>query len=212
MGTLILLRHGESTWNAEHRFTGWVDVPLSVAGRLEAQHAGELLAAGGYRLGAAFTSALRRAADTGRIVLDVLVQAGQAPADLAQVAAWELNERFYGTLTGRDKDAAAAELGRELVHLWRRSYEVRPPGGESLKDNAERTLPYCEREILPAVAGADAVLVTAHGTSLRALVRMLDGLDSDAVSRLEIATGVPIVYELDAGAVVGKRILAAPLR
>jgi 2,3-bisphosphoglycerate-dependent phosphoglycerate mutase len=203
MAILILIRHGQSAWNAENRFTGWVDVPLSEAGRAEALRAGRRLAAEGYHVDRAFTSTLRRAIETGRIVLDALGQ-----HDLPQVEAWELNERFYGALTGRDKAQTAQEFGPEQVHLWRRSYDVPPPGGESLADTAKRTLPYFEREILPATRAHDVVLVSAHGNSLRAIVKELDHLDDDAVTRLEIATGVPLVYELADGAVAGKRILA----
>jgi 2,3-bisphosphoglycerate-dependent phosphoglycerate mutase len=145
MGRLVLVRHGQSAWNAENRFTGWVDVPLSDAGRAEAKWAGERLAEEGVRVDRAFTSTLSRAIETGRIVLDALGHVG-----LEQERAWELNERFYGALTGRDKAQTAEEFGAEQVHLWRRSYDIPPPGGESLKDTANRTLPYLERVILPA--------------------------------------------------------------
>lgn len=203
MATLILVRHGQSTWNAENRFTGWVDVPLSEAGREEARRAGERLAAEGVRVDRAFTSTLRRAIETGRAVLDGLDQ-----GDLEQVQAWQLNERYYGALTGRNKDQTRAEFGEEQVRLWRRSYDVPPPGGESLADTGARTLPYFREEVLPACAGDAVVLVSAHGNSLRSIVKELDGLDEDAVTRLEIPTGEPIVYEIEDGKPRGKRILA----
>ncbi|MDP9405105.1 MAG: 2,3-diphosphoglycerate-dependent phosphoglycerate mutase [Actinomycetota bacterium] len=202
MGTLVLVRHGQSQWNAENRFTGWVDTPLSACGREEARAGGQRLAATGLRVQRAFSSALRRAVDTGRIVLDTLGQ-----PEVEQEHAWQLNERFYGALTGRDKAQTAAEFGAEQVHVWRRSYDIAPPGGESLADTARRTLPYFSEVVLPAAA-ADTVLVSAHGNSLRAIVKTLDGLDDDAVTRLEIATGVPIVYTVDGGAVVDKTVLA----
>ncbi|HUH07170.1 MAG TPA: 2,3-diphosphoglycerate-dependent phosphoglycerate mutase [Egibacteraceae bacterium] len=202
MSTLILIRHGQSEWNAENRFTGWVDSPLSEQGRREAKRAGELLASEGIAVDRAFTSTLSRAVETGQIVLDALGQGG-----LEQTRAWELNERFYGALTGRNKQQTREEFGDEQVHVWRRSYDIAPPGGESLKDTGNRTLPYFNHTILPATREADVVLVSAHGNSLRSIVKELDGLDDDAVTRLELATGVPLVYELRDGRPVGKRIL-----
>jgi 2,3-bisphosphoglycerate-dependent phosphoglycerate mutase len=205
MSTLILIRHGQSTWNAENRFTGWVDVPLSEAGRAEAQRAGEKLAAQGVHVDRAFTSTLDRAIETGRIVLEALGQ-----PDLHQEQAWELNERFYGALTGRDKQQTAEEFGADQVHVWRRSFDVPPPGGESLADTTNRTLPYFERVILPALAEHDVVLVSAHGNSLRSIVKELDGLGDEEVTRLEIPTGVPLVYDIEDGLPVGTRILDSP--
>jgi len=203
MSLLILLRHGQSTWNAENRFTGWVDTPLSDAGREEARLGGRRLAAQGVRVDRAFTSTLVRAIDTGRIVLDDLGQ-----HDLEQRRAWQLNERFYGALTGRNKAQTAEEFGSEQVHIWRRSYDIAPPGGESLADTANRTLPYFNEVLLPATLEVATVLVSAHGNSLRSIVKELDELDDDAVTRLEIATGIPLVYELDGdGGVVDKRIV-----
>ena len=202
VSTLILLRHGQSAWNAENRFTGWVDVPLSEAGRAEAKRAGERLAREGYEVSKAYTSTLRRAIETGRIVLEVLGQGG-----LPQEQAWELNERFYGALTGRNKAQTAEEFGASQVHVWRRSYDVAPPGGESLKDTARRTIPYFERAIVPATRTHEVVLVSAHGNSLRSIVKDLDDLDDDAVATLEIATGVPLIYDMRDGRPVGKRIL-----
>ena len=203
MSTLILLRHGQSTWNAENRFTGWVDTPLSANGREEARLGGQRLASQRVHVDRAFTSTLVRAIDTGRIVLDELGQ-----HDLEQRRAWQLNERFYGALTGRNKAQTAEEFGAEQVHIWRRSYDIPPPGGESLADTAKRTLPYFNEIVLPATLEVATVLVSAHGNSLRSIVKELDGLDDDAVTRLEIATGVPVVYELDGdGSVVDKHIV-----
>ena len=199
---MILVRHGQSAWNAENRFTGWVDVPLSEEGRKEARIGGERLAAEGVAVDRAYTSTLQRAIDTGRIVLEVLGQ-----GDLEQIQAWQLNERFYGALTGRNKAQTAEEFGEDQVHVWRRSYDVPPPGGESLKDTTARTLPYFDAEVLPATRESDVVLVSAHGNSLRAIVKELDDLDDEAVTRLEVPTGVPIVYDMRDGAPVGKRIL-----
>lgn len=202
MSQLILIRHGQSVWNAENRFTGWVDTPLSELGRTQAKQAGDRLLAEGVRVARAFTSALRRAIDTGRIVLDTLGQ-----DSLEQEQAWQLNERFYGALTGRDKAQTIHEFGEEQVRIWRRSYDVAPPGGERLKDTANRVLPYFQQTIVPAALEDDTVLVSAHGNSLRAIVKELDGLDDEAVMRLEIETGIPIIYELIDGRPTGKRII-----
>ena len=202
MSTLILVRHGESVWNAENRFTGWVDSPLSDSGREEAKNGGERLAAEGVRVDHAFTSTLVRAIETGQIVLDALGQ-----GDLPQEQAWELNERFYGFLTGRNKDEAREMFGEEQVHVWRRSFATAPPGGESLKDTTDRALPYFRERIQPLLDGGTVVLVSAHGNSLRAIVKQLDELDDDAVTGLEIPTGVPIVYDMRDGEPVGKRVL-----
>jgi len=202
MSQLILIRHGQSTWNAENRFTGWVDSPLSDRGRTEAKQAGDRLAAEGVRVDRAFTSTLRRAIDTGRIVLDALGQ-----DSLEQEQAWELNERFYGALTGRNKAQTVQEFGEEQVRIWRRSYDTPPPGGESLRDTANRVLPYFFRVIVPATREHGVVLVSAHGNSLRAIVKELDGLDDEAVIGLEIATGVPLIYQMADGHPASKRIV-----
>ncbi len=202
MSTLILVRHGQSDWNAKNLFTGWVDVPLSEKGREEARQGGKRLAAEGLRVDKAFPSTLIRAIETGEIVLAELGQ-----PDLPQEQAWELNERFYGALTGRDKAQTAEEFGEEQVHIWRRSYDVPPPGGESLKDTSNRTLPYFRERILPALDEHDVILVSAHGNSLRSIAKDLDELDDEAVTRLEIPTGVPIVYTMDGPKAVSKRIL-----
>jgi 2,3-bisphosphoglycerate-dependent phosphoglycerate mutase len=187
MPELILLRHGQSQWNLENRFTGWVDVPLSPRGEAEARAAGEKLR--GRRIDVLFTSVLVRATETARLALEV---AGVAQVPTERDAA--LNERMYGDLQGMNKAEAATRFGAEQVRLWRRSYDVRPPGGESLADTAARVLPYWERRILPELRAGKNVLVVAHGNSLRALVMHLDGLTKDQVLKLEIPTGVPLLY------------------
>lgn len=202
MSQLILVRHGRSQWNDENRFTGWVDVSLAEPGLAEANAAGERMAALGIHVDRAYTSTLRRAVTTGRIILDLLGQ-----AELEQIQAWELNERYYGALTGRNKDETRELFGEEQVHIWRRSYATPPPGGESLKDTAERALPYFEEHVRPATEEVDVTMVAAHGNSLRAIIKNLEELDDEAITSVEIATGVPIIYEMDAGKVVGKRIL-----
>lgn len=203
MGQLVLLRHGESQWNLENRFTGWVDVPLSPKGEEEARQAGEKLKAVGVRFDMAFTSVLQRAIRTMEIALEVLGQSG-VPVTKDQA----LNERHYGDLQGLDKTETAKKFGDEQVHIWRRSYDIAPPGGESLKDTAARTLPYFEAHILPEVKAGKSILVAAHGNSLRSLVMSLDQLTKEQVLELNLGTGVPIVYELDEqGKVKSKKIL-----
>jgi 2,3-bisphosphoglycerate-dependent phosphoglycerate mutase len=203
MGTLVLLRHGESQWNLENRFTGWVDVPLSPKGEEEARQAGEKLKAAGIRFDLAFTSVLQRAIHTMEIVLEILGQ-NNIPVEKDQA----LNERHYGDLQGLDKAETAKKFGDEQVHIWRRSYDIAPPGGESLKDTAARTLPYYEAKIFPLVTAGKTVLVAAHGNSLRSLVMHLDHLTREQVLELNLGTGVPIVYELNAeGKVQNKKIL-----
>jgi len=203
MAKLVLVRHGQSQWNLENRFTGWVDVPLTEQGRAEAKRAGELLKTAGLRFTKAYTSDLKRAQDTLDIMLDVLGQ-----SDLSIERDHALNERHYGDLQGLNKDETREKYGKEQVHIWRRSYDVPPPGGESLKDTAARTLPYFESKILPDVRKGETVIVAAHGNSLRSIVMHLDKLTREQVLELNLDTGVPIVYEIDAaGAVVGKEIL-----
>jgi len=203
MAKLVLVRHGQSQWNLENRFTGWVDVPLTEQGRAEARRAGELLKTAGIRFTKAYTSDLKRAQDTLDIMLDVL---GQTDLPIERDEA--LNERHYGDLQGLNKDETREKYGKEQVHIWRRSYDVPPPGGESLKDTAARTLPYFESKILPDVRKGDTVIVAAHGNSLRSIVMHLDKLTREQVLELNLDTGVPIVYEIDAaGAVVAKEIL-----
>ena len=190
MPLLVLLRHGQSQWNLENRFTGWVDVPLSPLGEEEARNAGEKLKS--FRFQRAFTSVLKRANDTLTIVLDII---GQATIPVARDKA--LNERHYGDLQGLNKAETARKFGDEQVKLWRRSFDVRPPNGESLKDTAERVLPYWEGSIVPHLQKGDNILISAHGNSLRALVMHLDQLSRDEVLELNIPTGVPLNYELD---------------
>lgn len=198
---LVLVRHGQSVWNAKNLFTGWKDVDLTEVGIEEARNGGAMLKGEGLIFDIAFTSALVRAQRTLEIILEELGQSGlETIEDLA------LNERDYGDLVGLNKDDARAKWGDEQVHIWRRSYDVAPPGGESLKDTAERTLPYYESTILPEVLGGRNVIVAAHGNSLRAIVMKLDKLSRDEVTRLNIATGAPIIYRLNEdGSVAEKR-------
>ena len=189
-GELILVRHGQSQWNLENRFTGWVDIPLTETGMEEARHAGELLK--GYKFDQGFTSALARAQETLRIILDVTGQ-----TDLPIERDQALNERHYGDLQGLNKEETANKFGKEQVHLWRRSYDVQPPGGESLKDTRARVLPYYEQHILPLLKQGEKVLVVAHGNSLRALVMQLDNISERDISDLNIPTGAPMRYLID---------------
>jgi 2,3-bisphosphoglycerate-dependent phosphoglycerate mutase len=201
MARLILLRHGESQWNLENRFTGWVDVPLSPRGIQEATHAGEKLRS--FKFDRAFTSVLARANETLRLVLETISQ-----TDIPIEKDKALNERMYGELQGLNKDETAKKYGEAQVKIWRRSYDVRPPGGESLKDTAERVLPYYERTIKPYLQKGDTILVAAHGNSLRALIMELEQLSQEQVLELNIPTGAPLLYELDqAGKVVNHRYL-----
>jgi 2,3-bisphosphoglycerate-dependent phosphoglycerate mutase len=214
---LVLLRHGESTWNKENRFTGWKDVDLSEAGRVEAAEAGRLLLEGGYSFDMAFTSVLKRAIRTQAIVLDAL--------DLQWIPvtkSWRLNERHYGALQGLNKAETTEKHGEAQVKVWRRSYDIPPPAldagdernpardpryadldaralplTESLKETVERSLPYWHDAIAPSIKAGHRVLVTAHGNSLRALVKYLDNMSNDEIVELNIPTGTPLVYELD---------------
>lgn len=201
MGTLILVRHGQSQWNLENRFTGWVDVPITPLGREEAHRAAKALS--GTRFDCAFTSKLVRARQT----LDIILQDnGQAGIPVSEDQA--INERHYGDLQGLNKAETAKKFGDKQVHIWRRSYDVAPPGGESLKDTAARALPYFRSKILPEAAAGKTVLVSAHGNSLRAIVMELDKLSKEQVLELNIATGEPIVYEVDpSGKVLSKKTL-----
>ena len=201
MARLILLRHGESQWNLENRFTGWIDVPLSPRGVQEATLAGEKLRS--FKFDRAFTSVLARANETLRLVLETISQ-----TDIPIEKDKALNERMYGELQGLNKDETAKKYGEAQVKIWRRSYDVRPPGGESLKDTAERVLPYYERTIKPYLQKGDTILVAAHGNSLRALIMELEQLSQEQVLELNIPTGAPLLYELDqAGKVVDHRYL-----
>jgi 2,3-bisphosphoglycerate-dependent phosphoglycerate mutase len=190
MARLVLLRHGESQWNLENRFTGWVDVPLSPRGIQEAQHAGEKLRS--FKFDRAFTSVLARANETLRLTLEAIGQTG-IPIEKDKA----LNERMYGELQGLNKDETAKKYGEAQVKIWRRSYDVRPPGGESLQDTAERVLPYYERAIKPYLLNGETILIAAHGNSLRALIMELEQLSREQVLELNIPTGAPLIYELD---------------
>jgi 2,3-bisphosphoglycerate-dependent phosphoglycerate mutase len=215
--TLILLRHGQSDWNLKNLFTGWVDVDLTELGRAEAAESARLLAAEGLEFDVAYTSTLKRAIRTLWIVMD-----GMDRMWVPVIRAWELNERHYGALQGLDKAETVRRHGEEQVLIWRRSYDVPPPplddddprhprfetryasvdparlpATESLKDTLARVQPYWESEIAPQVRAGRKVIIVAHGNSLRALVKMLDGLSEDEVVKLNIPTGIPLIYELD---------------
>ena len=190
MARLVLLRHGESQWNLENRFTGWVDVPLTPRGVQEARNAGDKLR--GFIFDRAFTSVLERANETLRLAIDAI---GQSNIPIEKDKA--LNERMYGELQGLNKAETAKKYGEAQVKIWRRSYDVRPPGGESLKDTAERVLPYYERTIKPYLLKGETILVAAHGNSLRALIMELEQLSREQVLELNIPTGAPLLYELD---------------
>lgn len=217
MKKLVLIRHGESEWNKENRFTGWTDVELSQKGREEARQAGQLLKNQGYSFDKAYTSVLKRANHT----LDgVLLELGET--DIHLTRSWKLNERHYGALQGLNKAETAAKYGDEQVHEWRRSWDVRPPLldsddkrnpvldplykgvpadelplGESLKDTVRRVVPFFESDIVPEIKAGKNVVIAAHGNSLRALVKFLDHISDDDIAGLDIPTGVPLVYELD---------------
>lgn len=202
---LVLVRHGQSEWNLKNLFTGWRDVGLTEKGVAEAHAAGQALKAAGLKFDVAYTSVLSRAEETCRIMLAELGQ-----PELPTIRDAALNERDYGELTGLNKDDARARFGEEQVHIWRRSFDVPPPGGESLKDTAARTLPYFHKEILPRVKAGERVLVAAHGNSLRSIIMDVEGLTGEEIVVRELATGVPIIYRLDAeGRVTEKRDLAA---
>ncbi|MBV1705108.1 MAG: 2,3-bisphosphoglycerate-dependent phosphoglycerate mutase [Hyphomicrobiales bacterium] len=201
---LVLLRHGQSDWNLKNLFTGWKDPDLSPKGVEEAREAGRRMKAEGLVFDRAFTSALSRAQRTLTLACETLGATLPTEADSA------LNERDYGDLSGLNKDEARKKWGEEQVHVWRRSYDVAPPGGESLKDTVARTLPYYCQRILPAVLRGERTLVAAHGNSLRALVMTLDGLTPKSIPGVELDTGVPLVYRLNADSTVAsKRILGA---
>ena len=202
---LVLVRHGQSEWNLKNLFTGWKDPDLTAQGVAEAHEAGRKLKAQGLVFDIAFTSVLLRAQHTLDLMLGELGQTGiPVRKHLA------LNERDYGDLSGLNKDEARKKWGEEQVHKWRRSYDVEPPGGESLKDTVARALPYYCQNILPAVLGGKRVLVAAHGNSLRALVMVLDRLTPETIPNMELATGVPLVYRLNPDSTVAsKEILSA---
>ncbi|MCP4183832.1 MAG: 2,3-bisphosphoglycerate-dependent phosphoglycerate mutase [Hyphomicrobiales bacterium] len=201
--TLILVRHGQSEWNLKNLFTGWKDPDLTDAGVEEAIMAGKLLAERNLRFDIAFTSELIRAQRTCQYILD-----GVGQSSLETIREQALNERDYGDLSGLNKDDARKKWGDEQVHVWRRSYDIPPPGGESLKDTGARVWPCYLTDILPRILAGECVLVAAHGNSLRALVMILDGLDTKQVTELNLGTGVPMIYRLDAfSKVISKEVL-----
>lgn len=204
MAHLTLLRHGESQWNLENRFTGWVDVDLSQKGESEARRAGALLRE--VPIDVLFTSVLKRAMRTAEIAL---TEAGRTGLPMHRDQA--LNERHYGDLQGLNKAETAEKYGTDQVHIWRRSYDVPPPGGESLKDTRERVAPYFDEHIAPLLRAGTNVLVVAHGNSLRSLIMLIEQLTPEEILKTEISTGVPITYELDADLhVVSKTVLTSP--
>ncbi len=202
---LVLVRHGQSEWNLKNLFTGWRDPDLTEKGVAEAIKAGEMLKREGFHFDIAFTSVLHRAQRTLDLMLDKLGQTG-----LETIKDKALNERHYGDLCGLNKDDARKKWGEEQVHMWRRSYDIRPPGGESLKDTAERVLPYYKEQIWPRIKKGQNVLVAAHGNSIRALVMHLEQLNEKQIIEREIGTGVPLIYRLnESGQLADKRELAA---
>ena len=186
---LVLVRHGQSEWNAKNLFTGWKDPGLTSKGEKEAINAGELIKERNIKFSMMFTSALKRAQITGQMILEGIEQ-----THIEVVRDQALNERDYGDLAGLNKDDARKEWGEEQVHIWRRSYDIPPPNGESLKNTAERVLPYFNSDILPKLMQGENILVAAHGNSLRSLVMQLDDLSKEEVVALEIPTGAPIIY------------------
>ncbi len=230
-GTLVLLRHGESIWNLQNRFTGWVDVSLSRNGMREAARAGRLLA--DWRFDVGFTSMLLRAQDTlyevlkqnhhchqylrvhetGREWYEHFHPSRDDLRELKIYTSWRLNERYYGDLQGMNKDLARQRFGAERVHLWRRSYDVPPPGGESLKMTAERAIPYYRTRIVPHLRRGETVLVSAHGNSLRALIMHIEDMTPDEIVHFELPTGTPHIYRFDARLRrIGHEVLTPPRR
>ena len=191
---LVLVRHGQSEWNAKNLFTGWMDPKLTDLGIQEAIKAGDLLETRNLKFDLMFTSDLFRAQETGRLILKQMNH-----TDIQIIKDQSLNERNYGDLAGLNKDEAREKWGEEQVHIWRRSFDVPPPGGESLKNTAERVLPYFELAIMPKVKEGLNILVAAHGNSLRALVMELEKISSEEIVKLEIATGDPLTYEYSNG-------------
>jgi 2,3-bisphosphoglycerate-dependent phosphoglycerate mutase len=197
---LVLCRHGQSEWNLKNLFTGWKDPDLTALGVDEAKAAGRRLKTKGIGFDIAFTSDLVRAQNTCQLMLDELGQSG-----LTTIRDQALNERDYGELSGLNKDDARKKWGEEQVHVWRRSYDIPPPGGESLKDTAARVLPYYVHDILPVVLSGKRTLVAAHGNSLRALIMAMEGMTGEEIIARELATGVPIIYRLNADSTIASR-------
>jgi 2,3-bisphosphoglycerate-dependent phosphoglycerate mutase len=198
---LVLVRHGQSDWNLKNLFTGWRDVDLTDKGVAEAREAGRKLKGQGIKFDVAFTSALKRAQHT----LDLMLE-GLDQTKIPVIKDQALNERDYGDLVGLNKDEARKKWGEEQVHIWRRSYDIAPPRGESLRDTAARVLPYYIQEILPRVMRGEQVLVSAHGNSLRALVMVLDKYSTESITKLNLDTGVPIIYRLNADSTVKSKL------
>jgi 2,3-bisphosphoglycerate-dependent phosphoglycerate mutase len=198
---LVLVRHGQSDWNLKNLFTGWRDVDLTDKGVAEARDAGRKLKAQAITFDVAFTSVLKRATRTLDLMLEEMGQ-----SKIAVLKSQALNERDYGDLSGLNKDDARKKWGEEQVHIWRRSYDVAPPGGESLRDTAARVLPYYIQEILPRVLRGERVLVAAHGNSLRALAMVLDRHTTETITKLNIDTGVPMIYSLNADSTVKSKL------
>ncbi len=197
---LILVRHGQSEWNAKNLFTGWKDPGLTDQGVSEAKNAGKLILEQNIEFDVMYTSMLSRAQKTGDIILGILNH-----KEIPIIKNEALNERHYGSLAGLNKDDARKKWGEEQVHIWRRSFDIPPPDGESLKDTADRVLPYFETEIMPKVISGSSILIAAHGNSLRALIMKLDSISSEDIVKLEIPTGAPIQYEFNSDGMVDKK-------
>ena len=197
---LILVRHGQSEWNAKNLFTGWKDPGLTDQGVSEAKNAGKLILEQKIEFDVMYTSMLSRAQKTGDIILGILNH-----KEIPIIKNEALNERHYGSLAGLNKDDARKKWGDEQVHIWRRSFDMPPPDGESLKDTADRVLPYFETEIMPKVISGSSILIAAHGNSLRALVMKLDSISPEDIVKLEIPTGAPIQYEFTPDGIVHKK-------
>ena len=197
---LILVRHGQSEWNAKNLFTGWKDPGLTDQGVSEAKNAGKLILEQNIEFDAMYTSMLSRAQKTGDIILGILNH-----KEIPIIKNEALNERHYGSLAGLNKDDARKKWGEEQVHIWRRSFDMPPPDGESLKDTADRVLPYFETEIKPKVISGSSILIAAHGNSLRALIMKLDSISPEDIVKLEIPTGAPIQYEFTPDGIVDKK-------
>ena len=197
---LILVRHGQSEWNAKNLFTGWKDPGLTDQGVSEAKNAGKLILKQNIEFDVMYTSMLSRAQKTGDIILGILNQ-----KEIPIIKNEALNERHYGSLAGLNKDDARKKWGEEQIHIWRRSFDIPPPDGESLKDTADRVLPYLETEIMPKIISGSSILIAAHGNSLRALIMKLDSISSQDIVKLEIPTGAPIQYEFTSDGMVDKK-------
>ena len=197
---LILVRHGQSEWNAKNLFTGWKDPGLTDQGISEAKNAGKLILEQNIEFDVMYTSMLSRAQKTGDIILGILNH-----KEIPIIKNEALNERHYGSLAGLNKDDAMKKWGKEQVHIWRRSFDIPPPDGESLKDTADRVLPYFEAEIMPKVVSGSSILIAAHGNSLRALIMKLDSISPEDIVKLEIPTGAPIQYEFTIDGIVNKK-------